>query len=164
MTIYEIDQRMAELLAGSVNEETGELEFNEEELIDLAMERNQKVENLCCFIKNQKAFADALKSEKETIMKKIERTNKQIEYAESYLQYVLNGDSYTSARATVSYKKNPPAVRFAAEFVEWAKEYRPDLLTIKEPEPAKNIVKQWLKDGGETPYAWLESKTSMIIK
>ena len=43
MNIYEIDRQIAALLEGSIDEETGEIIFNEHELSDLVMAREEKI-------------------------------------------------------------------------------------------------------------------------
>lgn len=164
MNIFEIDQQIEELLLGSVNEETGELVFNDEELEKLAIARETKVENLCCFIKNKKAYKDACKAEIEKIQKRVKTAENQINNAEEYLRLVLDGNNFSSAKAQVSFRKAAPAVEYAPEFIGWALEFRPDFFVKKEPVLDKEAIKKWLKDGGETPYAKLTSKTSMIIK
>ena len=58
MTIYEIDQAIMEC----VDLETGEI-IDTEQLDKLQMERDAKLENVACWIKDLKAEAEALKAE-----------------------------------------------------------------------------------------------------
>ena len=62
MTIYEIDQAIMEC----VDIETGEI-IDTEQLDKLQMERNTKLENVACWIKDLKAEAEALKAEKQAL-------------------------------------------------------------------------------------------------
>ena len=59
MTIYEIDQA----IMNCVDVETGEI-IDTEQLDKLQMERDAKLENVACWIKDLKAEAEALKNEK----------------------------------------------------------------------------------------------------
>ena len=62
MTIYEIDQAIMEC----VDLETGEI-IDTEKLDKLQMERDAKLENVACWIKDLKAEAEALKNEKQAL-------------------------------------------------------------------------------------------------
>ena len=60
MNLYEID---AEIL-GCVDVETGEI-FDVDKFEELSLTRDAKIENICLWIKNLKAQAEALKAEKD---------------------------------------------------------------------------------------------------
>ena len=62
MTIYEIDQA----IMNCVDAETGEI-IDTERLDKLQMERDAKLENVACWIKDLKAEAEALKAEKQAL-------------------------------------------------------------------------------------------------
>ena len=62
MNLYEIDNAILEC----VDMETGEI-VDTEKLAALQMERDQKIENIGCWIKNLNADAKALKEEKDNL-------------------------------------------------------------------------------------------------
>ena len=65
MNLYEIDAAILDC----VDMETGEV-IDEDKLDSLSVERDVKIENICCWIKNLKAEAEALKAEKESFAKR----------------------------------------------------------------------------------------------
>ena len=60
MNLYEINKEML----GCWDAETGEI-LDEARLDELQIERDEKIENIACWIKNLRAEKDALKAEKE---------------------------------------------------------------------------------------------------
>ena len=72
MTIYEIDQAIMEC----VDLETGEI-IDTEQLDKLQMEREKKLENVACWIKDLKAEAEALKNEKQALAERQKSGRKQ---------------------------------------------------------------------------------------
>lgn len=101
MTIYEIDEEILNL----VDQETGEV-VDIDRLEELQMERDKKVSNVACWIKNLKAEAEALKAEKDNLAKRQQSCEKKIEQLMNYLAYALNGMKYKDARVSVSYRKS----------------------------------------------------------
>lgn len=162
MTIYEIDQTIMNLL-GQVDEETGEALFDVEQLEALQMERDRKIENLALAYKNLIAEAKAIKAEEEALSKRRKVTENEAERAKNYLEFVLNGETYKSAKAAVSYRRSE-SVEIQPDFVEWAYHNNPSLLRMREPDADKTAIKAALKNGEEIPYAVLVPKQSMTIK
>jgi tetratricopeptide (TPR) repeat protein len=162
MRIYEIDQAI-EALLGQIDEETGEVLFDPELLEELQMERERKVENLALAWKNLAAEAKAIKAEEEALAKRRKATENEAERARKYLEYVLGGESYKSARVAVSYRRSE-SVEIGPEFVPWAFEHRQNLLRMKEPEADKTAIKAALKAGEEIPFTEITQKKSMQIK
>ena len=165
MNIYEIDKRIQACLDMDVEElvdmETGEILSLEA----LQMEREQKLENVACYIKNLTADADALKAEKDALAKREQAARKKIESLKKYLTDNLRGEKLTTTRAAISFRKSE-AVEFVNPdlFVVWASENRNSLLTYKQPEPNKTAIKQYLKAGGELPGAALVERLNVAIK
>lgn len=162
MSIYEIDQEIMNLLS-QVDEETGEVLFDEEKLAGLQMERDQKVENLALAYKNLTAEAKAIKAEEEALAKRRKVTENEAERAKSYLEFVLGGDTFKSPKVAVSYRKSE-SVEVTADFAPWAYENAQNLLRLREPEPDKTALKKALKEGQNIPFASLVSKQSVQIK
>lgn len=163
MTIYEINKEIEELIATSIDEETGELILNTDRLEALQMERDAKIENLALAFKNLTAEAKAIKTEEENLAARRKSVEKAAERAKSYLEFVLNGETFKSAKAIVSYRRSE-SVQLDDEFIGWAKEHWAELLRQKEPEADKTAIKAQLKAGAQIEHAQLVTNTSMQIK
>lgn len=62
MTLFEIDAAILTAIAHGTDPETGEIN-NLDELMSLQMERDQKIENIACLVKNLKDDVRGLKAE-----------------------------------------------------------------------------------------------------
>ena len=163
MTIYEIDSKIQELLDSGVDEETGELITDMDALMDLQMERDRKVENLACAVKNMEAEAKAIRDEEKRLAERRKALEAKAARAEDYLAFVLNGEKFSSARVTVGWRKTTKT-EVDDSFTEWAKTNAPDLLRFKEPEPDKTAISAALKAGRKLNGAALTTTVSMTIK
>ena len=74
MTLWEIDQGIMACL----DAETGEI-IDPEMLTALSMEREAKLENVACWIKNLRAEAAAIKAEKDALAKREKAAAKKAE-------------------------------------------------------------------------------------
>ena len=153
MTIYEIDQAIMEC----VDLETGEI-IDTEKLDKLQMEREKKLENVACWIKELKAEAEALKAEKMAFDERQKVADNKAESLKKWLAYALNGQAFKTTRASVSFRKS--------QKVEIADIYKLDenYLRYKEPEADKTAIKEALKAGKTVAGATLVENTSVIIK
>ena len=73
--LYEIDKGIMECL----DAETGEV-IDPERLDALFMERNQKIENVACWVKNLLSDAEAIKAEKDALANLINFVEKTLEF------------------------------------------------------------------------------------
>lgn len=163
MNIYEIDNAIQELLANSVDAETGELMIDTDALDALQMERDSKIENVACYIKNLSADVAALKAEENALAERRKATERKIERLKAYLADALNGQKFQTAKCAVSFRKTP-SVEIGEGFIEWAEKNNEHLLRYKEPEANKVLIKKLLIEGAEIPNASLVENTSMTIK
>ena len=153
MKLYEID----EAILNCIDLETGEI-INTEQLDKLTMEREAKLENVACWIKELKAEAEALKAEKMAFAKRQQVAENNMERLKKYLAYALNGQAFKSTRASVTFRKS--------QSVEVADIWKLDenYLRYKEPEADKTAIKEALKAGQTVAGATLVENTSVIIK
>ena len=153
MTLYQIDQA----ILGCIDLETGEI-IDKEMLDQLEMDREAKIENVACWIKELKAEAEALKAEKMAFAKRQQVAENKMESLKNWLAYALNGQAYESTRASVSFRKS--------QVVEVADIWKLDenYLRYKEPEADKTAIKEVLKAGQTVAGATLVENTSVIIK
>lgn len=136
MNLYEIDNA----ILSCVDEETGEI-FDIEKFEELAMERDAKVENICLWIKNLKAEAEALKTEKEALASRQKSAENKMESLKRYVSGYLNGASFKTSKVAVSFRKSEKVeISEGAVIPE-------EFLRYKEPEVAKNDLKKAIKEG-----------------
>lgn len=163
MTLYEIDKNI-ETLVNAVDPETGEITVDNDALDALLMERDAKIENIACYIKNLVAEAKAIKEEETALSARRKTTEKKAERLKDYLTYALQGEKFQTAKCAVSFRKSS-AVEVDDCFVEWAQTSgNKELLRYKEPEVNKTAVKERLAGGEEFDFARLVQNTSISIK
>ena len=153
MKLYEID----EAIMSCIDEETGEI-IDSEKLDKLQMERDKKIENVACWIKDLKAEAEALKAEKQAFAERQKVAENKMESLKKWLAYALNGEKFKTVRASVSFR--------TTDKVEIADIYKLDenYLRYKEPEADKDAIKKAIKAGQEVAGVTLVKNTSVIIK
>ena len=153
MKLYEID----EAIMSCIDEETGEI-IDSEKLDKLTMERDKKIENVACWIKDLKAEAEALKAEKQAFEERQKVAENKAESLKKWLAYALNGEKFKTVRASVSFR--------TTDKVEIADIYKLDenYLRYKEPDADKAAIKKAIKAGQEVAGATLVKNTSVIIK
>ena len=155
MTLYEIDQAILECL----DEETGEI-IDLERLSELNMEREKKISNVACWIKDLKAEAEALKIEKQNLAKRQQTCENKVESLKRWLAIALNGAKYKDSKCSVGYRKST-SVNFGINF---------DFNTLPEDlkkvtvEPKKNEIKAAIKDGLQIDGVTLEETNNIIVQ
>lgn len=132
MSLWDIDARIEEL----VDYETGEI-ADYEALEALEMERDTKISNTACFIKQLRAEAEAIKAEKVELGKRQSAKENYADRLEEYLAKYLNGMKFEDSRCRISYRKS--------EQVE-VDETKIDELPARFVKIEKKISKQAIKD------------------
>lgn len=155
MTLYEIEEAMLEC----VDEETGDV-IDIDKLNDLEMERDKKISNIGCWIKDLKAEAEALKTEKKALEKRQMVAEHKAESLKDYLQTYLNGGKYKDSRISISYRTSK-AVDIAEDLD--VNDLPDDYKRIK-VEADKTAIKEALNNGVLIEGCSLVENTSMIIK
>lgn len=136
MNLYEIDAAILEC----VDVETGEI-FDVDKFEELSLTRDAKVENVCLWIKNLKAEAEALKAEKDAFAQRQKAAENKMESLKRYISGYLEGAKFETARVKVSFRKSE-----SLEISEDA--HIPDeYMRFKEPEVDKVELKKALKAG-----------------
>lgn len=103
MNLYEIKNE----ILNCVDMETGEI-VDIKKLESLQMERDQKIENIGCWIKNLLSDAEALKSEKENLAKRQKVAESKATSLKEYLSRYLDGEKFKSARVAISFRSVAP--------------------------------------------------------
>ena len=159
MTIYEIDQAIMEC----VDLETGEI-IDTEQLDKLQMERDAKLENVACWIKELKVEAEALKAEKQILANRQKVAENKAESLKKYLAYALDGKKFSTAKCAVSFRTTESVEVTADGLENLMREGKDDLLTYKTPEPNTTAFKQAIKGGLNVAGVQLVQNISTIIK
>ena len=155
MTIYEIEAEIMEC----IDQETGEV-IDIDRLNALEMERDKKISNVACWIKDLKAEAEAIKAEKQALDKRQKAAENKAESLKGWLQGILQGEKYKDSRCSISYRKSE-RVNFSDNFNF---DTLPDSMKKITIEPKKTEIKEFLKAGGEIDGVRIEENTSMTIK
>lgn len=159
MTLYEIENAILDC----VDPETGEI-IDTERLNSLHIERDAKIENVALWIKDLKAEAEAIKSEKQKLAERQKVAENKAESLKKWLAFVLEGQKFKTAKCAVSFRQTE-SVEVTDEGLEnLMKNGNDDLLTYKAPEPNKTAIKQAIKDGLNVQGVQLVQNTSTIIK
>ena len=159
--LFEIDAEIescVKLESGDfVNVETGEI-IDVAALDALKMERDRKVRNIACWVKNLDAEIKALdEQEKLFRSRKLAKKNK-METLKSYLAFYLNGKKWENKEVTISWRKSE------AVEVTNIKQLSSYYLRFKEPEVNKSLLKADLKAGVVLNGAELVTKNNMVVK
>lgn len=158
MTIYDIDSAIAAL----VDPETGEL-GDYEAFQRLQLAREAKIENLALLYKETRATAEAIKAETEKLTQRRRVLENNAKRMQEYLALVLDGEKFTSPRCAVSYRWSE-GTETDPEFVDWAREYRPELLMEQQPKVDAAQLKRELKDGLVCDYARLVERQNVQVR
>ena len=153
MNLYEIDSAILDC----VDVETGEI-FDEDKFNELSIERDVKVENICLWIKNLKAEAEALKAEKDAFAKRQKSVENKMESLKKYIEGYLAGSSFETSKVKVSWRKS--------ESVDYDDIYKipEEFIKYKEPEVNKTELKKALKEGKEFEGVYLVEKQNIQIR
>lgn len=153
MNLYEIENE----ILNCVDMETGEI-VDIKKLESLQMERDQKIENIGCWIKNLLADARALKEEKDNLATRQKSAENKAASLKSYLLKYLDGEKYKSAKVSISYRTGT-----SVDIAEGA--VVPDkFLKYSEPTPDKTGLKAALKAGEILPGITLVASQNIQIK
>ena len=85
-SLYELDKEYELALNNfKVDEETGEVFFNNELLEQLEGDYKQKVDNIACYIKDLQALSQSIKNEKANLDERLKANDKKIDSLKNYL-------------------------------------------------------------------------------
>lgn len=158
MTLYEINEQIKNALDYGCDPETGEI-IDDSSLQALQIAWDEKIENICLYIKELRAEETALKNEEDALKARREGKKKRAESLSRYLQNMLAGQKFNSPKTEVSYRKTQAVTIDDADAIPH------DFMRFKTTsEPNKTAIKEAIKAGGVVPGAHLEERQSMTIK
>ena len=156
MNLFEIDRRILE----TVDMETGEI-IDLEMLDELQMERDQKIENIACWIKNLQSDAEALKAQKQSFADRQRVAENKVASLKKYLSDYLAGQKFSTAKVAISFRKSESV---QINDINAIAEFDTGYLKYKEPEADKTAIKKALKDGIAIPGVELVQGNNIQIK
>lgn len=111
MKLYEIEaaiERAIDNLLDSIDEETGEVSAEaSEDLEELKAERESKLENIACYIKNLEADIEAIKNEEDKLKKRRKATENKVQHLREFLgMHISPHEKINSGRAVISFRKS----------------------------------------------------------
>lgn len=158
MTLYEISQQIRNAIDFGYDPETGEI-LDDTALKELEMERDEKLENLILWVKDIRAEEEAIQNEEKALKARREANHRKGDSISQYIQNMLGGKKFSTARCAVSYRKTTAVNILDVNLIP--AEYRRVKVT---EEPDKTAIKNAIKAGNTIPGASLEERQSMSIK
>lgn len=165
MTLYEIDNA----ILACVDQETGEI-IDGKALTALQMERDKKIENVACWVKDLKAEAEALKNEIASLTARKKAAENKVERLKSWLAEALDGEIFSTSKVKVSYthstKLNVIDEQSVVNYIQTHCQESEQYLKFLLPEIRKDAVKDAMKRGElkEVPGCCLDVSESVVIK
>lgn len=157
MTLFEIDDAILNFEL-EVDEETGEI-LNAQDLDDLKMAREDKIEGVGLWIKNLEAEAAAVKAEKDAMADRQRRLEKKAESLKGYLAYALQGEKFSTPKIALSWRRSESVVITDEHLLP---ENCLNVTIVKKPD--KKVIKDALKAGKDIMGAELREKQNLQIK
>ena len=160
-SLYELNAKLA-VYEMEFDEDTGEW-VNENELDALNMERDEKIENICLWVKNLRAEASAIKAEEKTLADRRKAKENKADRLEDYVALNLDGAKFETPRVKITWRKSE-----SVEILDESKipdEFL-DISTVRKPVKAE--IKKYLKgiEGSDETCEWarIDVKNNIGIK
>lgn len=152
MNLYEINKAMQEC----INLETGEIDL---ELFEkLQLEKDEKIENVALWIKNLSSDVESMENEKKAFEKRIKACKNNVSSLKTYLEMVLNGDKFQTAKCSITFRKSK-----SIEVTDISK-LEKNYLKYAEPTADKAAIKKAIESGVTVPGASLVENLNVQIK
>jgi hypothetical protein len=162
LNLFEIEDAIANCvkLEGRddyIDVSTGEI-IDTAALEQLEMDRDKKIRNIACWIRNLEADEKALTDQIKTFTARKNAVKNKRESLKSYLANFLNGAKWQNSEVAISWRKSESVE------VSNVKELPEEYLKYKDPEPDKVKLKADLKAGAEIEGVCLITKENIQIK
>jgi len=162
VNLYEVAEEIEKAFALAVDPDTGEIDDEKMVLLEsLQMERDRKIENVACLVKNLKADAQALKAEKDAFARRQKQAENKAEALSRYLMDALNGEKFSSNRCSVSFRHTQKVTLDEGYTIY---DIDTHFVRMKEPELDKTAIKKALEDGTPIAGVHMEDGLSMTIR
>ena len=165
MNLYEIEKTLNEFMENGfekyVDTETGEFDeqgFNDE-LGQLELAKDEKIENIGLFIKNLSADIVELKAEEKALAERRKAKENKAEYLKNVLSVSLGGNKFETAKIALSFRKSEQVKISDADNLP--KEFLIEKVTIS---PDKTAIKKAIKGGQDVVGAEIITVQNLQIK
>ena len=153
MNLYDIDNA----ILSCVDMETGEI-IDAEKLDELKMEKERKIRNIACWVKELNAEAEALKKQKDAFAAREKAAKNKAEGLKAYLSSYLDGKEAKGTEYQISFRASQ-----ATEITD--EEVIPPAYRIPQPDKLdKAGILTALKGGTVIPEAQLIERKNIQIK
>lgn len=164
MSLYEINEALERVINGGmiVDEETGEVIFDSEDIERLGIARDEKMEGCALWIKGKRAFIDELKREEMALKKRRESWEHRVERLDDYVKNVLESQydgKFETPKCRVSLRRSKSVDVYDEEIVP--NRFLKQLIEVK---ISKAELSKALKNGEEIPGAVLKENVNLQIK
>lgn len=113
-TLYELSKEYTEALNNfSVDEETGEVTFDENKIDHIESDLKDKADNIACYIKNLTALSDSIKAEKNALDERLKANDKKIESLKKYITSAMElaqMDRLETARNKITFRTSKKVI------------------------------------------------------
>ena len=173
MTLYDVDERLVNLIENQFDTEDGTIYESEEELAnkidEVAMELDTKIENIGCYIKNLESDVEALKKEEDNLKARRKSAENKIEGLKRYLNgYLIACFPKDEDRAKWKFKTPKVVLGYrkssSVEVPDIEKLDKKYLKITTKVDPDKKAIGQALKNGEEVIGAVLKQNINLSIK
>lgn len=160
-SLYELDKEYELALNNfTVDEETGEVLFNNELLEQLEGDYKQKVDNIACYIKDLQALSQNIKAEKANLDERLKANDKKIESLKNYLFVSLERREISkleTARNKLSFRKSTSLIVEDEKLV-------PRKYKVVTEKIDKKAITEVIKSGKNVKGCYLQENYNLQIK
>lgn len=164
MNLYEINEHLKKVIEEgfSVDEETGEILFDEENLNELKEAFVDKIDGIACYIKSLNAKAEAIKKEMDNLKARKEACERKADKLKDYIANnlkVVDMDGIETTRNKIGFRKSTSVKVNDPSLVPYKFRQTETVYKIDKKEILKN-----LRDGIVVEGCELEVKSNLQIK
>lgn len=141
-----------------VSVDDGEI-LNLQQFEALQMERSQKIEGMCCYIKNLMADVVAYEAEEKRLRERRAAKEREVDRCKAYLAGALYGEKFETTRCKITWRKSEICNVLNIDAVP--EEYKRTKVTV---DADKTAIKKAIKGGMEIPGAEVIQKLNMTLK
>ena len=165
MNLFEINEQLTRCIKlteseNYVDTETGEI-IDTEAIAQLEMDRDTKIRNIACWIRNLDADENALAEQIKNFTARKNAAKNKKESLKSYLAAFLNGNKWENNEVKISWRKSETLeVDEGKNIYDFPEQY----LRYKLPELNKAQMKADIKAGAMIEGVHIETKNNIQIK
>lgn len=153
-----MNRSLEQMFYNAVDIETGEIK--DEELLaafdQLQMERDEKIENIACWIKDLKAESEAIGNEINNLRNRKATADRKLDAMRAYLSDFLNGQKFKTGKVSIRWMKTKSVNVTDLSQI-------PEEFTKITVEPRKIEIKKAIAEGRDVPGAEVIENNNMVI-